>query len=100
MKIMLDKAKLAASQVADDVDVVTHRGNTAAGEQLFDVRCRGGRQMLVTLNPNGLSAAVEWRSRDRGRSGYRVFRLSGLVSQTLVSKTLVTKSKDEPPEAA
>lgn len=90
MKIMLDKARLAASQVADDVDAVAHRGTTSAGEQKFDVCCRSGRQMLVTLNPNGLSAGVEWRSRDKGRSGYRVFRLSGLMKKT----------RNDDPEAA
>jgi hypothetical protein len=78
MTELIDKAKQAASQIFDDVESASHVETQPSGVAVFAISRRAGGQVTVTLNPNGLGAGVEWRHKTTG-SGYRTFRLQGLV---------------------
>jgi len=81
MNDLIDRAKLAASQVFDNVEGARHVETQPTGVSVFSVARRSGCQVTVTLNPNGLGAGVEWKSKSREGSGYRTFRLQGLVTE-------------------
>lgn len=78
MEALFNRARQAASQVFDDVESASHVETQPSGVAVFSVSRRSGDDVVVTLNPNGLGAGGEWRSRSSG-SGYRIFRLQGLV---------------------
>lgn len=82
MSDLVDRAKLAASQVFDDVEEARLVETQPTGVAVFNVSRRSGRQVTVTLNPNGLGAGVEWRSKSKEGSGYRTFRLQGQEGAT------------------
>jgi hypothetical protein len=77
---LLARARLAASQVFDDVEEASHVETQPTGVAVFAVTRRSGARVTVTLNPNGLGAGVEWRNKTK-ENGYRTFRLQGLVDQ-------------------
>jgi hypothetical protein len=79
----LEKAKLAASQVLPELVAVEHAESRPTGEQVFSVELPGRRRgATVTLNPNGIHACVEWRTKKSG-PGYRIFRLRGKIASAL-----------------
>jgi hypothetical protein len=79
MDSILDVARKAALKLFDDVVDITFVERRPTGEQIFT----GGRRnkvgkILVSLNPNGTKAAVEWKSGDgRRHADYRIFRVEG-----------------------
>lgn len=96
MSEMMLKAKTAASKIVGEVEHLEHVRTLPTGEEVFAARCsdRDGnpegvpkpsrdapppakpsgsarkmpREVTITLNPNGLKAAVEWRSGQSGRN--------------------------------
>ena len=79
----LDKARLAASQVLPEIVAAYHLESRETGEQVFGVDLPGRRRgATVTLNPNGIHACVEWRTKKSG-PGYRIFRLRGKIASAL-----------------
>lgn len=79
----LAKARLAASQVLPEIVAVEYLESRETGEKVFGVDLPGRRRgATVTLNPNGLAACVEWRSKKTG-PGYRIFRLRGKIASAL-----------------
>jgi hypothetical protein len=71
------KAALLLHGDAVDVKFVkTHK----TGEDEFTAGRKGKiGQLIITLNPNGTKAAVEWRGRlSRRSTDYRVFRVEGV----------------------
>jgi putative component of toxin-antitoxin plasmid stabilization module len=77
MQRLENQARAAAEQLFQDVAEVQFVETSSAGEHVFDARRRSGSTARVTLNPNGIRACVEWS--DHQGSGYRIFRLRGLV---------------------
>lgn len=80
MSELLLRAQRAASVVFDDVVKARHERTEPSGVEVFRVSRRAGDEVTVSLNPNGLGAGVEWRSREAG-PGYRALRLQGLVPE-------------------
>lgn len=78
MHEILERAKQAASLLWDDVESASHVETHDTGVSVVAVARRSGERATVTLNPNGLGAGVEW-STPSGTTGYRTFRLQGLV---------------------
>jgi len=76
----LDVARKAALKLFDDAVDIAFVESRPTGEQIFT----GGRRnkagkILVSLNPNGTKASVEWKSGDgRRNTEYRIFRVEGL----------------------
>jgi hypothetical protein len=80
----LEKAKLAASEVLPEMLTVKHFESRPTGEQVFSVDLPGRKGgAMVTLNPNGIHACVEWRTNKKTGPGYRIFRLQGKIASAL-----------------
>lgn len=66
MTEMLQRATSAASRVLGLVGDVRHVETLPTGEQVFEASYEETCQATITLNPNGIRAAVEWPS------GYKI----------------------------
>jgi hypothetical protein len=67
---MLLRATSAATQVLGCVGDVRHVETLPTGEQVFEASYEKTCQATITLNPNGIRAAVEWPS------GYKICDVS------------------------
>jgi cytochrome c5 len=95
MDALIERARAAASQVAEDVESVSHVDTLPTGVHVFEATCRDSAgKIIVSLNPNGLGAGVEWRHKIRGE-GYRVFKIQGLV----VDKPAQSADLPQPPRS-
>ena len=81
-------ARQAASQIVDDVDHLTLLGELPTGERTYQVFRTGLRNaaripnLTVTTTPDLATATVEWsRGKSKHETGYRIFRIQGLVIQ-------------------
>jgi hypothetical protein len=71
----------AASQMFGDAESAEHAGTLETGEEVYHVTRTGRDQpAVVTLNPNGAKACVEWRGREES-GAYRVFEIRGNIRQ-------------------
>lgn len=79
METAQEKARLAATQVFDDVSCVKFVGVGEHEEAKFEAHLRSSPEnpAIITINPNGIRAVVEWRN--RRQSGYRVLKLEGAI---------------------
>jgi hypothetical protein len=77
---LLQRARMAATQLFDDVDIVRFIDTEPTGERRYLVTRKGTDDVVtVTINPNGIKAGVEWRKGREGKSEYRIFRLPDLT---------------------
>lgn len=77
IEIARQAALLLHTDAVDVKFIKTHK----TGEDEFAAGRKGKTgQLIITLNPNGTKAAVEWKGRSKARgTDYRVFRVEGLV---------------------
>jgi hypothetical protein len=92
MDSVIEVARKAALKLYDDAVNITFVETLPTGEQIFSGgrHCKVGK-LLVSLNPNGTKAAVEWKSGDaRRHTEYRVFQVEGLPLTNDVPTSQVT----------
>lgn len=83
---MTEMAKSAAARAIGHADSARHVETLEAGEQVFHVTCRERhrasttRRAVVTLNPNGRKATVEWPNASTGEMNYRVCDLHTMAT--------------------
>ena len=68
--------KVAARLYEDVVDVKYVKTHKAGEEEFVGGRRNKAGQLIITINPNGLKATVEWKGRLSSRgSDFRIFRI-------------------------
>jgi hypothetical protein len=79
MEITQEKARLAASQVFSDVKKIEYIGVGDHEEVKFKAHLKSqpDNPAIVSINPNGIRAVVEWKSRKE--TGYRILKLEGSI---------------------
>jgi hypothetical protein len=88
---MVKMAESAVSQIVGKPETAKHIETLDAGEHVFHVTCRERsqkgrkrsnviRKAIVTLNPNGRKATVEWPNSRTGQMNYKVCDLHGLAT--------------------
>lgn len=71
----------AASQLFGDAVRAEHHETLETGEEVYHVTRTGrDRPAVVTLNPNGAKACVEWRGQEES-GAYRIFEIQGNIMQ-------------------
>lgn len=86
---LTEMAKEAAARTVGKVTSALHSATLGAGEEVFHVTCHEQgrarrspgvlRKVVVTVNPNGRKATVEWPNGSTGRMNYKVCDLRSVA---------------------
>lgn len=85
--------KVALQLYEDAVDVKYTKTHKTGEEEFVGGRRNKAGQLIITVNPNGAKATVEWKGRLSSRgSDFRIFRIEGYPTTDEVPAPAIASS--------